>query len=207
MKQNSEMLFTESRWQQPSCQQHFPQVPNPPPQPNVRHFSGQSRKRQGITGREMAKAAERNKTRQRRMTETNQWLLALEAKEREVKARMEAARRALAETKAVNETDGTNIYSQSIEAAAEDSSEEAPEYNNEPNNDDDNKPSDKHHDEPPPPSSRRSTQEIRKTKKLLSQQQQKELTAAKRAKPKEGKKPAIKPKKIKQVSQFEDLLN
>ena len=155
----------------------------------------------------MAKIIEWNEAQQQHMMEINQQLLALETKKCKTKTKIEIVKRALAETKTMNEINKINIYSQSIKTAAENSSEKTFECNNKFNNNNNNKPSNEHHNKLLPPSFRRSTWKIHKTKKLLSQQQQKELTAARKMKLKEEKKLAIKLKKIKQVSQFEDFLN
>ena len=192
------MLLTEGRRQQANRQQHFPQLSDPPAQPDVRHFSGESRKRRGMTGREAAEAAERDDARRRRAVERNQQLLELEAAEREAKAKTEAARRAIAVAEAAegmgSEVEGEagekDLLSQLTDAAREGGREEEEGEDG----------------EAPPPSSRRSTREMRKTRKLLSQQQQEELAAAATTakKGKNGKRPTAKAQK---VSQFEDLLN
>ena len=59
--------------------------------------------------------------------------------------------------------------------------------------------------EMPPPSSRRSGRATRKTSKLVSQEDQNQMAEA--AKGKKAKKPALRKQRVREVSQFEDLLN
>ncbi|MCJ1328496.1 hypothetical protein MMC10_005173 [Thelotrema lepadinum] len=159
-----------------------PQLPEPPQQPHVRHFTGESRKRRGMTGREAAEAAERAVAQQRRAAQREHDLLEAE--------KMSAATER-AESTAAGAAAKRARASASLKDLLVKDTEDLPINDN---------------IEMPPPSSRRSGRTTHKNTKLLSQDEQDQMAAVARSKSR-SKRPVIHKERIKQVSQFEDLLN
>ena len=91
------------------------------------------------------------------MMEINQQLLALETKKCKTKTKTKIVKQALAEIKIINETNKTNIYSQSIKTTAENLSEKTFECNNKSNNNNNNKSNNEHHNKSFPLSFQHST--------------------------------------------------
>ena len=158
-RQNSEMLLTAGRRQQPNRKQFPPQVPQPLPRLDIRHFSDKSKTRRGMTAREAAEAEEQNAAKKRRAVEKNQCLL-------EVGVAKAKARAAAAKAEATSEDGDANN-----EASSEDLHNELVSKMAEPNGDlsSDEVVKDLAAEDLPPPSSRRSTRETRKSRKLQRQ--------------------------------------
>ena len=184
LRETTEKLTSRVQELQASRQILPPTLPDAPKKPQIRHFSGKSKRRRGMTAREAAEAKERDEARKKRKLE----------RQSELQAREKIAEAARLPQEATLEQELVDDPEEREEALPVASRSTSP-YS---------QSCDKKANQDSPPRVSRSGRPIRKSALALENEETEEILADRR-KPKTATRPRIS-RRMRQVSQLQDLV-